>query len=134
MVRIWIIGITLALALAMPATAQQRTVPQILERLHALCDQDYKPACITSDLRAWPHRTRQFICSRALRWQLSSDSRCESYYKMIETNRDYRIAYGLTAPLFCAWIRARSHQDQQANWPINLDLEPALVPVRAQPG
>ena len=30
----------------MPATAQQRPVPQILERLHALCDQDYKPACI----------------------------------------------------------------------------------------
>ena len=46
MVRIWIIGIALALALAMPATAQQRSVPQILERLHALCDQDYKPACI----------------------------------------------------------------------------------------
>jgi hypothetical protein len=33
-------------ALAMPATAQQRSAPQILERLHALCDQDYKPACI----------------------------------------------------------------------------------------
>ena len=47
MVRIWIIGIAVALALAMPATAQQRRpVPQILERLHALCDQDYKPACI----------------------------------------------------------------------------------------
>jgi hypothetical protein len=46
MVRIWIVGIALALALAMPATAQQRPVPQILERLHALCDQDYKPACI----------------------------------------------------------------------------------------
>ena len=46
MVRIWIIGIALAVALAMPATAQQRSVPQILERLHALCDQDYKPACI----------------------------------------------------------------------------------------
>jgi hypothetical protein len=46
MVRIWIIGIALALALAMPATAQQRSAPQILERLHALCDQDYKPACI----------------------------------------------------------------------------------------
>ena len=46
MVRIWIIGIALALALTMPATAQQRPVPQILERLHALCDQDYKPACI----------------------------------------------------------------------------------------
>ena len=46
MVRIWIIGIALALALAMPATAQQRSVPQILERLHALCDQNYKPACI----------------------------------------------------------------------------------------
>jgi hypothetical protein len=46
MVRIWIIGIALALALAMPATAQKRSVPQILERLHALCDQDYKPACI----------------------------------------------------------------------------------------
>src|SRR5271165_440292 len=46
MVRIWIICIALALALAMPATAQQRPVPQILERLHALCDQDYKPACI----------------------------------------------------------------------------------------
>src|SRR5271169_2353964 len=46
MVRIWIIGIALALALAMPATAQQRSAPQILERLHALCDQNYKPACI----------------------------------------------------------------------------------------
>src|ERR1700745_170905 len=46
MVRIWIIGIALVLALAMPATAQQRPVPQILERLHALGDQDYKPACI----------------------------------------------------------------------------------------
>ena len=39
------IGIALTLALAMPAAAQQPT-PQILERLHALCDQDYKPACI----------------------------------------------------------------------------------------
>jgi hypothetical protein len=36
MLRIWIIGIALAPALAMPATAQQRPVPQILERLHAL--------------------------------------------------------------------------------------------------
>jgi hypothetical protein len=46
MVLIWIIGVALALALAMPATAQQRSAPQILERLHALCDQNYKPACI----------------------------------------------------------------------------------------
>ena len=46
MVRIWVIGIALAVALAMPAKAQQRSVPQILERSHALCDQDYKPACI----------------------------------------------------------------------------------------
>jgi hypothetical protein len=46
MVRIWIIGIALALALAMPATAQQQSVAQVLGRLHALCDQNYKPACI----------------------------------------------------------------------------------------
>src|SRR5437588_4797592 len=46
MVRIWIIDVALALALAMPATAQQWSALQILERLHALCDQDYKPACI----------------------------------------------------------------------------------------
>jgi len=46
MFRICIIGTALATALAAPAAAQQRSVPQILERLHALCDQNYKPACI----------------------------------------------------------------------------------------
>jgi hypothetical protein len=49
MMRIWMIGGALALALTAPATAQQPRrvpVPQILERLYALCDQDYKPACI----------------------------------------------------------------------------------------
>ena len=48
MIRIWIIGSALVLALTTPAVAQPRRVPipQILERLHALCEQDYKPACI----------------------------------------------------------------------------------------
>jgi hypothetical protein len=46
MLRIYIIGIALVTALATPAAAQQRSVPQILERLHTLCDQNYKPACI----------------------------------------------------------------------------------------
>jgi hypothetical protein len=46
MIRIWITGSVLVLALNVPAAAQQRSVPEILERLHRLCDQDYKPACI----------------------------------------------------------------------------------------
>jgi hypothetical protein len=41
MIRIWIIGSVLVLALNVPAAAQQRSVPEILERLHRLCDQDY---------------------------------------------------------------------------------------------
>jgi len=48
MVRIWIIGITLMLLIAIPALAQQRRAPapEVLGRLHSLCEQDYKPACI----------------------------------------------------------------------------------------
>lgn len=47
MSRTWIIGSALALALATPAVAQQRAaVPEVLARLHALCDQQYRPACI----------------------------------------------------------------------------------------
>ena len=46
MKRTWIIGSALAIALATPAVAQKRSVPEALARLHALCDQDYKPACI----------------------------------------------------------------------------------------
>ena len=46
MSRIWVIASALVLAVAMPAAAQQRSVREILERLHRLCDQDYKPACI----------------------------------------------------------------------------------------
>ena len=46
MVRICMIGSVLALALAMPAAAQPKSVANILERLHTLCDQNYKPACI----------------------------------------------------------------------------------------
>jgi hypothetical protein len=46
MIRIWIMGSALALALAMPAAAQPRSVTNALERLHTLCDQNYKPACI----------------------------------------------------------------------------------------
>jgi len=46
MIRIGIIGSVLVLALNVPAAAQQRSIPDILERLHRLCDQDYKPACI----------------------------------------------------------------------------------------
>ena len=40
------IGIVMVFALAGPAAAQQRSAPEILERLHRLCEQDYKPACI----------------------------------------------------------------------------------------
>ena len=46
MARIWIISSALVLAITMPAAAQQRSVPEVLGRLHALCDRDYKPACI----------------------------------------------------------------------------------------
>jgi hypothetical protein len=46
MIRIWIIAGALAVALAVPAAAQPRSASNILERLHALCDQNYKPACI----------------------------------------------------------------------------------------
>ncbi len=46
MARTWIAGIALVLAITMPAAAQQRPVPEILARLHTLCDQNYKPACI----------------------------------------------------------------------------------------
>ena len=50
MIRICIVGSLLLLAIAAPATAQPRCVPvpQILERLHTLCDQDYKPAYVLS--------------------------------------------------------------------------------------
>lgn len=33
-------------AVTMPTAAQQRSVPEILARLHAPCGEDYKPACI----------------------------------------------------------------------------------------
>jgi hypothetical protein len=46
MVRNWILGSALVLATAMPATAQQRPATEVLARLHGLCEQDYKPACI----------------------------------------------------------------------------------------
>jgi hypothetical protein len=46
MVRIWIVGSALVLALAAPAAAQPRSIPEVLERLHTLCDQNYTPACI----------------------------------------------------------------------------------------
>jgi hypothetical protein len=47
MIRTWIIGSVLVLALNVPAVAQQRRpAPEVLERLHGLCEQDYKPACI----------------------------------------------------------------------------------------
>ena len=46
MFRMCTIGSALVLAIAMPAAAQQRSVPEILGRLHTLCGQDYKPACI----------------------------------------------------------------------------------------
>jgi hypothetical protein len=46
MLRTWIIGSALGLALATPAVAQQQHLPDVLARLHTLCDQDYKPACI----------------------------------------------------------------------------------------
>ena len=46
MVRMGIIGSVLVLALNVPAAAQQRSIPDILERLHRLYGQDYKPACI----------------------------------------------------------------------------------------
>lgn len=46
MARIWIISSALVFAITMPAAAQQRSVPEVLARLHALCDRDYKPACI----------------------------------------------------------------------------------------
>ena len=46
MVRSWMIGGALVLVLTMPVAAQQQSIPKVLERLHALCEQDYKPACI----------------------------------------------------------------------------------------
>ena len=46
MIRGWTISGLLVFALVAPAAAQQRSAPEILERLHRLCDQDYKPACI----------------------------------------------------------------------------------------
>jgi len=46
MFRSLTIGSALVLAITVPAAAQQRTVPDILARLHTLCGQDYKPACI----------------------------------------------------------------------------------------
>jgi hypothetical protein len=36
----------LAIALAVPAAAQPKSVSNALERLHTFCDQNYKPACI----------------------------------------------------------------------------------------
>ena len=44
--RIWIIGSALVLAATTPATAQRQPIPKILESLHKLCDQEYRPACI----------------------------------------------------------------------------------------
>lgn len=46
MMRIFMISSALALALAVPAAAQPRSVSNALERLHTLCEQNYKPACI----------------------------------------------------------------------------------------
>jgi hypothetical protein len=46
MVRSCFVGSALVLAMAVPAAAQQRSVPDILARLHDLCSQDYTPACI----------------------------------------------------------------------------------------
>lgn len=46
MVRIWIVGIALALALTTPAVAQKVTVEQALTQLYGLCERDYIPACI----------------------------------------------------------------------------------------
>ena len=46
MARTWIAGIALVLAITMPAVAQQRPVSEVLARLHTLCEQNYKPACI----------------------------------------------------------------------------------------
>jgi hypothetical protein len=46
MTRIGTIASALFLALFMPAAAQQQSPPEILARLHRLCDENYKPACI----------------------------------------------------------------------------------------
>ena len=46
MMRIFYDQQCLALALAVPAAAQPRSVSNALERLHTLCEQNYKPACI----------------------------------------------------------------------------------------
>ena len=46
MVRVWMIGIVLTLALTTPVAAQKVTVEQALTQLYGLCERDYKPACI----------------------------------------------------------------------------------------
>jgi hypothetical protein len=47
MVRIFIIGFALMLALTTPAEAQKMvSAEQALTQLHGLCERDYKPACI----------------------------------------------------------------------------------------
>ena len=46
MIRLWMIVSVLAITLAVPAAAQPKSVSNALERLHTLCDQNYKPACI----------------------------------------------------------------------------------------
>jgi hypothetical protein len=46
MIRTLIIGIVLIFALTTQATAQKRSVQEVLTQLHGLCQRDYKPACI----------------------------------------------------------------------------------------
>ena len=61
MIRIWMIAGALLIALATPTAAQPQSIPNIVERLRALCDQDYKPACIKLGLvigRIPPRDTR----------------------------------------------------------------------------
>jgi hypothetical protein len=44
MMRLFMISSALALALAVPAAAQRLSVSNALERLHTLCEPNYKPA------------------------------------------------------------------------------------------
>jgi hypothetical protein len=46
MLRIFLIGIAVTVALTIPAAAQKVTVEQVLTQLHGLCERDYTPACI----------------------------------------------------------------------------------------
>ena len=46
MVRFVVACSVLALTVAAPAAAEQQSVPKILERLHDLCGENYKPAYI----------------------------------------------------------------------------------------